>query len=149
LSAPLRILLACLAAGLLLTQPRAPAAQELVVDLSDPLVAITTGFVGTRLVLFGSAEARGDIVVVVRGPLQDAVVRRKERVAGIWVNRTKVAFRSIPSFYTVAAKRSASPTWRCCPTIRTSTRPSSSASSAKPSSATSSAKASTRAKWET
>ncbi|MSO92781.1 MAG: hypothetical protein EXQ86_05195 [Rhodospirillales bacterium] len=85
--------------------PRDAAAQELVVDLSDPLVAITTGFVGTRLVLFGSAESRGDVVVVVRGPLQDAVVRRKERVAGIWVNRTEVAFRNIPSFYTVAANR--------------------------------------------
>jgi uncharacterized protein (TIGR02186 family) len=80
-------------------------AQELVVDLTDPVVAVTTGFVGAKLVLFGTTEGRGDIVVIVRGPAQDAVVRRKEKIAGIWINRAHAVFADVPAFYAVASNR--------------------------------------------
>ncbi|MFQ5764731.1 MAG: TIGR02186 family protein [Rhodospirillales bacterium] len=83
----------------------AAAAEELVVDLSSPVVSITTGFTGTDLVLFGVAEGPGDIVVVVRGPFQPEIVRKKERVAGVWVNRDEITFLQVPSFYGVAASR--------------------------------------------
>ena len=76
-----------------LAAANAPAgAQDLVVDLSDPVVAVTTGFAGARLVLFGATEGRGDLIVIVRGPSQNAVVRRKEKVAGVWVNRAQFVF---------------------------------------------------------
>jgi hypothetical protein len=46
-----------------------PAARaQLVADLSEHLIAITTGFVGTDVLLFGAIEETGDVVVVVRGP---------------------------------------------------------------------------------
>ena len=42
-------------------------ATPLVADLSDYLVAITTGFSGTNVLLFGAIDEPGDVVVVVRG----------------------------------------------------------------------------------
>jgi uncharacterized protein (TIGR02186 family) len=79
--------------------------QPLVADLSSHLIAITTGFAGTELLLFGAIEGEGDVVVVVRGPPTDAVVRRKGRVLGIWINRETVIFAGAPSFYRVASSR--------------------------------------------
>jgi uncharacterized protein (TIGR02186 family) len=84
--------------------PEAESGPEtLVADLSHHLIAITTAFVGTNVVLFGTADRGGDIAVTVVGPRQDQIVRRKARVAGIWINRDGLAFRRVPSFYAVAA----------------------------------------------
>lgn len=81
-------------------------AQPLVVDLSSHLVAITTGFTGTEVVLFGAIEQPGsDVVVVVRGPEGPVTVRRKERLLGLWANGTSVTFTGVPAFYAVAASR--------------------------------------------
>ncbi len=77
--------------------------EPLVADLSKHGVAITTGFVGTEVVLFGATDGKGDVVVVVRGPGERAVVRRKDRIAGIWVNRRQMTFTGVPAFYAVAA----------------------------------------------
>ena len=77
-------------------------AEPLIADLSDHLVAITTGFTGTELLLFGSIEEDGDVIVVVHGPPTDVTVRRKERIAGIWMNRDSMTFEETPSFYHVA-----------------------------------------------
>ncbi len=78
-------------------------AQALVADLSEHLVKVTTGFVGTDLLLFGAIEEQGDVVVVVKGPPQAVKVRRKARVAGIWVNRDEVLFENVPAYYAVAS----------------------------------------------
>ena len=78
-------------------------AQSLVADLSHHLIAITTAFVGTQVVLFGVAESGGDIVVTVQGPRENLIVRRKSRIAGIWVNRERLAFRRVPAYYAVAS----------------------------------------------
>jgi uncharacterized protein (TIGR02186 family) len=84
----------------------APACGEgLVADLSSHLVAITTGFTGASVVLFGATDGLGDVVVAVRGPDREVTVRRKSRVAGIWVNTEEVRFTGVPSFYAVAASR--------------------------------------------
>ena len=80
-------------------------ARALVADLSEHLIAITTGFTGDEVVLFGAVEQPGDIVVVVRGPSETIVVRRKERFLGIWVNRASARFERAPSYYAVAASR--------------------------------------------
>lgn len=80
-------------------------AEPLVADLTNHLIAITTGFTGASVVLFGAIDGTGDIAVVVRGPDRDVTVRRKSRIAGIWVNSQEVAFANVPSFYFVAASR--------------------------------------------
>ena len=81
------------------------ARADLVADLSEHLVAITTGFTGAKVLLFGATGGEGDVVVVVRGPLNAEVVRRKGRKAGIWVNQAEMVFEGVPSYYAVAASR--------------------------------------------
>lgn len=93
-----------LAAYLLLCGPAA-LAQGLAADLTTHLIAITTGFTGASVVLFGATDGPGDVVVAVRGPDREVAVRRKSRVAGIWVNTREVVFTNVPSFYAVAASR--------------------------------------------
>jgi uncharacterized protein (TIGR02186 family) len=78
-------------------------ADTLVADLSQRLIAITTAFVGTDVVLFGTSDPDHDIVVTVLGPRTSQIVRRKAQVAGIWINRERLAFDQVPSFYAVAS----------------------------------------------
>lgn len=105
-----RRLVCLLAVVLLLPVGRARAAEPLVADLSKHLVAITTGFAGTDVLLFGAVEevagaGGGDVVVVVRGPTRTEIVRRKDRQFGIWVNTGSARILNAPSFYHLAASR--------------------------------------------
>jgi uncharacterized protein (TIGR02186 family) len=77
----------------------------LVADLSHHLVAITTGFSGANVLLFGATDGPGDIVVVIRGPARDVAVRRKERMGPVWVNATAVTLHDVPSYYRMASTR--------------------------------------------
>ena len=81
------------------------SADPLIVDLSSHLVAITTGFSGASVLLFGALEQPGDIVVIVRGPPRDEVIRHKERVFDIWVNRAMATVNAAPSYFWIAATR--------------------------------------------
>ncbi len=92
---------------LALTLPwTAPArAETLAADLTSHLIAITTGFTGASVVLFGAVDEPGDVAVVVRGPDREMTVRRKSRIAGIWMNTEEITFANVPSFYYVAASR--------------------------------------------
>ena len=78
-------------------------AQPLVADLSRHLIAITAAFDGTEVLLFGTVERGADVVVVVRGPAETAVVRRKSRTLGVWLNTESVRFENVPSFYALAS----------------------------------------------
>lgn len=80
-------------------------AQPLVADLSSHLIAITTGFAGTEVLLYGATEGEGAVVVVLRGPESVATVRRKVRIAGIWINRDQLVFEGVPVFYRVASSQ--------------------------------------------
>lgn len=96
-----------LLAPLIVLAVAAPGAAraDLVADLSHHLVAITTGFSGAKVLLFGTTGGMGDVVVVVRGPENAEVVRRKARKAGIWVNEAEMVFEGVPNYYAVAASR--------------------------------------------
>jgi uncharacterized protein (TIGR02186 family) len=98
-----------LAVGLVaaMTLGTALRAQEapLVADVSENLVAITTGFTGKEVLLFGATDGPGDIAIVVKGPTRDITVRQKGRFGPIWVNRKSVTFRDVPSFYRIASSR--------------------------------------------
>jgi len=83
-----------------------PAQGDAVVaDLSSHLIAITSGFSGTSVVLFGATDGPGDIIAVVRGPEREMTVWRKGKLAGVWVNAESMTFTNVPSFYAVAASR--------------------------------------------
>ncbi|OHC74347.1 MAG: hypothetical protein A3G18_03010 [Rhodospirillales bacterium RIFCSPLOWO2_12_FULL_58_28] len=100
-----RLAIPLLCAFILVTAALPAKAGELVIDLSKSVVAITTGFEGSDLLLFGAAEGEGDIVVVVSGPQRDETVRRKKRTAGVWVNRDEMVFDQVPGFYAIAGNR--------------------------------------------
>ena len=76
-----------------------------IADLSEDLIAITTGFTGTDVLLFGTTAGAGDVIVVVRAPESEVVVRRKARISGVWLNADSLAFDNVPGFYHVAATR--------------------------------------------
>lgn len=80
-------------------------AAPLVADLSKHLVAITTGFAGADVLLFGSVDRPGDVVVIIWGPPEEVVMHRKSRIAGIWINTAQMTFEHVPSFYAVASSR--------------------------------------------
>lgn len=108
---PYRIFLVILAAIIFKLTPagfvyaQAQQSKQLVIDTSDPIVAVTTHFTGSDFILFGSAPADGDIIIVVRGPIQNQIIRKKEKIAGIWLNKDSMEFEAIPSFYMIAANR--------------------------------------------
>jgi uncharacterized protein (TIGR02186 family) len=78
----------------------------LVADLSHRLIAITTAFSGTEVLLFGALDTPGaDVAVIVRGPPSEVVVRRKSRIVGVWLNSSEMRFRSVPQYYATAASK--------------------------------------------
>jgi uncharacterized protein (TIGR02186 family) len=83
--------------------PHSARAQQDLADLSEHLVAITTGFTGADVLLFGAVEGAGEIVVTVTGPRGDVTVRRKDRVVGVWANVESMTFANTPAFYAVAS----------------------------------------------
>ena len=77
------------------------APTRLVADLSQSHVDITSGYHGTELLLFGAYEGvPGDeLVLIVEGPANDIIQRRKEKRAGVWVNVETLLWKQAPSFY--------------------------------------------------
>lgn len=101
-----RLIASCLlAVGFVMAASALARAAPLVVDLSQHLVAITTGFAGADVLMFGATNGGGDVVVVVRGPSRPLVVHRKSRVLGVWANTASMTFERVPSFYAFAASR--------------------------------------------
>jgi uncharacterized protein (TIGR02186 family) len=94
--------LAALAAAMLLAAGPARA-ERLVADLSAHLIGITTAFVGTDVVLFGTSDGGGDIVVTVMGPGRNQIVRRKDEIVGVWVNRESLELEQAPTYYAIAS----------------------------------------------
>jgi uncharacterized protein (TIGR02186 family) len=105
--APALLLLLLLGASgtLLLLGAAGARAEPLVADLSNYRIDINTGFTGARVLLFGATDGPGDVVAVIRGPTGRAIVRRKGRLFGIWVNRDSLEFAEVPNFYAVASSR--------------------------------------------
>nr|WP_277924404.1 TIGR02186 family protein [Sphingomonas sp. CROZ-RG-20F-R02-07] len=100
----------------LLTGAAVPLSKPVLVpDVSQRDIEIAYSFTGAELLLFGAILYPGgrlpdgdrptDVVVVVKGPTQAILVREKERVAGIWVNASRLRYRSAPSFYAIASSR--------------------------------------------
>jgi len=78
-------------------------ARPLDADLTIRSIDIDHDFSGINIILFGARNAPGNIVVALRGPDKNYVVRKKERTAGIWVNTESTVFRDVESLYTLAS----------------------------------------------
>lgn len=81
--------------------------QSVVADMSQNRVAITANFDGSEILIFGAitpgidAAGEVDVIVTVSGPLAPVTVRKKDRVAGIWVNTEAVEIDLAPTIYKV------------------------------------------------
>lgn len=88
----------------------AAAPTTLITDISQARIDIDTQFKGADLLVYGAIQyprgsvpdAPPEIAVVVRGPPQPVTIRKKARVAGIWINTDSVRFETVPGFYSVA-----------------------------------------------
>lgn len=89
----------------------APArAEDLVSGLSQDVIEITSNYTGSDIVVFGDIERPADqgprdIVVVIRGPDTTITVRKKDDIAGLWINHDQAIFDGMPSYYFVASTR--------------------------------------------
>ena len=85
------------------------AQEDLVTDISQHQISIRSNFTGADLLLFGTVGStpsdERDIVIVVRGPDAPVVVRRKERIGGIWVNYGSAEVENMPGYYAVVSTR--------------------------------------------
>ncbi len=86
-------------------------AERLTVALSSPDVSINSNFTGTTVTVFGvidrdagsvSGVGGYDIAVLLIGPPETVVARRKERFLGIWANAASETFEAAPAFYSLS-----------------------------------------------
>lgn len=96
-------------------QPAPPKArEELQSDISTREISIQSNFTGIEILLYGSIDfsqtaipetGTYDVIMVVRSPAETLVARRKERVAGIWINGPGKVYASVPGFYAALSTR--------------------------------------------
>lgn len=107
----LGLVLLCLWAGAALATGGARAgAEKIVAGLSQNRVSITADFDGSEILIYGAVkrdepaprDTSLQVIVTVEGPSVPLIVRRKERVGGIWLNRASVRIDAAPSFYAIA-----------------------------------------------
>ncbi len=84
--------------------------ERIVADLDQNRVAITAGFDGSEIFVFGAVKRTGPepvsgplgVAITLVGPPEKIIVRKKERVKGLWINRDSLVIEAAPSFYALA-----------------------------------------------
>lgn len=88
--------------------------ERIDIGISTNEIAIASDFSGADITVFGAIDGADelllatfayDVVVALEGPRQSTTVRRKERVAGIWINRHSIRFEPIPASYSMSSTR--------------------------------------------
>lgn len=112
--AALLLLLTALPASGQEAADRSLAPEVINIGVSSPEIAIAPDFAGTDVTVFGALDnadagiLKGggyDIVVSLEGPRDFITIRKKERVAGIWINRRSVTFEWMPESFSMASTR--------------------------------------------
>lgn len=100
----LTLMTLCVAAPALAQRP-----GDLATGITEEEVAVTSDYQGARLTVFGvhwrGGRGKSDVVVLLRGPGEREIVRRKRRVLGLWINADPVGFSEAPSFFALASTR--------------------------------------------
>lgn len=109
----IRALLCSLALALPVAAQEAenPTGETIVAGLSQNLIAITTSFTGSEILIYGAVRREKpiptdgplEVIATVQGPSSPLTVRRKERRFGIWMNVDSVSINRAPSFYAIAS----------------------------------------------
>ncbi len=84
--------------------------ETIVTGLSQSRVAITANYDGSEILIYGAVKRDApppsadpiEVIITVEGPSSPVTIRRKEWVAGLWINRSSVSVDAAPSFYAVA-----------------------------------------------
>jgi uncharacterized protein (TIGR02186 family) len=82
--------------------------NELPAAVAEEQITVSSDYRGSYITVFGvnpDRRGRGDIVVVVRGPNESAVIMRKRNFYGLWVNGDPVEFAQAPTFFAVLSNR--------------------------------------------
>lgn len=79
--------------------------NPMVADASQDAIEIRTSFNGAQLLVFGARNIPGEMVIAVRGPSGKITVRRKERIAGMWMHVEQQKYHQIPLFYALASTK--------------------------------------------
>ena len=87
--------------------------EEIVSGVSQSGVSITTNFDGASILVYGAALRDRpaptwplmEVIITVEGPSTPLMIRKKDYVAGIWLNRGSVKITAAPSFYAVASTK--------------------------------------------
>ena len=83
------------------------ANDDLVTDLSESTVKISSTFSGADILLFGAYDGQknDDIIVIVSGQKGMVKVDKKEKKYGIWMVTESIKFSNIPKYYYIASNR--------------------------------------------
>jgi len=83
------------------------AQNQIVADLSQENVKISTDFQGAKILLFGAYDGQkgDDIIVIVTGPKGLVTVQKKEKILGVWVNTRKVNYINAPKYLSISSNR--------------------------------------------
>ena len=83
------------------------AKDNLVTDLSESTVEISSTFSGADILLFGAYDGQknDDIIVVVSGQKGNIKVDKKEKKFGIWMITESIKFLNVPKYYYIASNR--------------------------------------------
>ena len=89
-------------------QPQQPAVSltnPMIADISQNAIEIRSDFNGTQLLIFGARNVPGDLVIAVRGPSINTTLRRKERIAGMWMQVDQRHYDNVPIFYALSSTK--------------------------------------------
>ena len=83
------------------------AKDNLVTDLSESTVEISSTFSGADILLFGAYDGQknDDIIVVVSGQKGNIKVDKKEKKFGIWMITKSIKFSNVPKYCYIASNR--------------------------------------------
>jgi uncharacterized protein (TIGR02186 family) len=111
------LLLAAILVALLDTPAHAQVStgrEKVQADISTREISIQSNFTGIEILIFGSVDfsdtphpevGNYEVIAVIRGQSQPLIVRKKQRVAGIWVNGPGQTFPLVPEFYAALSSR--------------------------------------------
>ena len=92
---------------IIVSSPDLKAKNQIVADLSQDNVEISTDFLGAKILLFGAYDGKkgDDIIIVVTGPKGLVTVQKKEMVFGVWVNTQKINYINSPKYLNILSNR--------------------------------------------
>lgn len=89
--------------------PTPTEAQTVVTDSSAREIKLEYSFAGRSVVIFGAVDQPGPnpdaktigIIIRLKGPDQPVIVRKKEHVAGLWINRMSRTLTGLPGYLAI------------------------------------------------